>query len=358
MNGFEEIIFSMYNKFNPDIKISLNEGKFFEYEKIKLTLENNKNIQLISPVFEDNAAIKNYDYQTVCVVKGVDSNYFEINGLKGQITQGEALLKENGVDFMVLGAGIDLKINANVGGPFSKVSLITPRKGDVSLTDASSISQMNIEPAGVIALDETINNKYVFVPIQFAQALFESENMVSSIEVKLKDSKQSNKVIETLKSQLGDDYKIQNRMEQQATLYKMFKSEKWASYAILTFILLIAAFNALGSLTMLVIEKKQDIKTLAGLGLRPNRLKSIFFMNGFLISGFGALIGLFIGIVLVVLQKEFGLIKMQGAIIDSYPVKLKLEDIVLVLSTVMVLGVLIGVYPASKSVKYMQSNAN
>ncbi len=351
MNGFESLIFSMYNKFNPEIKITVNEGKVFEQEKTILKLKAIKGIKNIMAVMEDNAAIRNGDYQTVCTVKGVDSTYFIKNGLNSMVVEGEGIVKQNGFNFMVLGSGIDQKINCNIGGPFSLVSLITPRRGDFNVNDIEAIKSMEIEPAGVLTLDETISNRYVFVPIEFAQELFEREHQVSSLEISLHKNANVELLINEVKKVLGNSFKVQNRLQQQASLYKMFKSEKWASYAILTFILLIAAFNALGSLTMLVIEKKDDIRTLMGMGARPSLIRNVFFSNGFLISAIGTFFGLVFGIALVVVQEKYGLVKMQGAIVENYPVKLLLNDVLLVLGTALGLGVLTGIYPAVKAMK-------
>ena len=351
MNGFESLIFSMYNKFNPEIKVSLNEGKVFEQDHTIQKLKSMKGIKNMMPIMEDNAAIRNGDYQTVCTVKGVDSNYFIVNGLHSMVVEGEGIVKQNAYNFMVLGSGIDQKINCNIGGPFSLVSLITPRRGDFNVNDIESIKSMEIEPAGVLTLDETISNRYVFVPIDFAQSLFERENQISSLEITLQKNTNVDLVLNEVKQVLGKSFKVQNRMEQQASLYKMFKSEKWASYAILTFILLIAAFNALGSLTMLVIEKKDDIKTLMGMGARPSLIRNVFFSNGFFISAIGTFFGLALGIALVLVQEKYGLVKMQGAIVENYPVKLLLKDVLLVLGTALGLGVLTGIYPALKAMK-------
>lgn len=351
MNGFESLIFSMYNKFNPEIKISVNEGKVFEQEKTIQKLKSIKGINNIMAIMEDNAAIRNGDYQTVCTVKGVDSNYFIYNGLNSMVVEGEGIVKQNGFNFMVLGSGIDQKINCNIGGPFSLVSLITPRRGDFNVNDIDAIKTMEIEPAGVLTLDETISNRYVFVPIDFAQELFERENQISSLEILLQKNANTELVLNEVKQILGNSFKVQDRLQQQASLYKMFKSEKWASYAILTFILLIAAFNALGSLTMLVIEKKEDIRTLMGMGARPSLIRNVFFSNGFLISAIGTFFGLVLGIGLVMVQERYGLVKMQGAIVENYPVKLLLNDVFLVLGTALGLGVLTGIYPALKAMK-------
>ncbi len=351
MNGFESLIFSMYNKFNPEIKISVNEGKVFEQEKTIQKLKSIKGIKNIMAIMEDNAAIRNGDYQTVCTVKGVDSNYFIYNGLNSMVVEGEGIVKQNGFNFMVLGSGIDQKINCNIGGPFSLVSLITPRRGDFNVNDIDAIKTMEIEPAGVLTLDETISNRFVFVPIDFAQELFERENQISSLEILLQKNANTELVLNEVKQILGNSFKVQDRLQQQASLYKMFKSEKWASYAILTFILLIAAFNALGSLTMLVIEKKEDIRTLMGMGARPSLIRNVFFSNGFLISAIGTFFGLVLGIGLVMVQERYGLVKMQGAIVENYPVKLMLNDVFLVLGTALGLGVLTGIYPALKAMK-------
>jgi ABC-type lipoprotein release transport system permease subunit len=354
MNGFEELIFSMYNKFNPDIKITPIEGKFFEYQSTLAKVKKIEGVAFVLPSLEDHAVVRNHDYQTICTVKGVDDRYFKINDLEGRISEGEALLSEKNVPLMVLGSGVGVKVNASTTGPFSQLTVITPRRGDYSVSDPEAVNQLLIQPSGLITLDEAISNKYVFVPMSFAEQLFETNEKASSLEIKLHKNANEEKVYQAIQNLLAKEFKVQNRMEQQATLYKMFKSEKWASFAILTFILLIAAFNALGSLTMLVIEKKEDISTLISMGASKRIIQKIFFSIGFLISFFGAFLGLLIGLGLVALQQSTGFIKMQGAIVDSYPVKIKGEDILLVLFTVLLLGLIVGILPARKSVSIVK----
>jgi len=340
MNGFEHLIFSMYNKFNPEIKISLSAGKVFESEAVINKIKVLEGVSYVLPALEDNAVIQNGDYQTVCTVKGVDSQYFAVNNLQVLLNSGEAIVKDNGVNYVVMGAGISQKINADASGPFNQINLISPRRGQFSVSDMDAVNTMTIVPSGVLTLDESMSNKYVFVPLDFAQTLFDRPAQASAIEVHVKPGTDITLLQAKLQSTLGTGFKVQNRMEQQASLYKMFRSEKWASYAILTFVLLIAAFNALGSLTMLVMEKKQDIKTLSYIG--------------FLLAAIGATIGLCLGIALVLAQDHFGLIKMQGAIVENYPVKLMFEDIILIASTALGLGVLTGLYPAYKAVQLME----
>lgn len=354
MNGFEHLIFSMYNKFNPEIKISLTAGKVFESEAVINKIKVLEGVSFVLPALEDNAVIQNGDYQTVCTVKGVDSQYFAVNDLQVLLNSGEAIVKDNGVNYVVMGAGISQKINADASGPFNQINLISPRRGQFSVSDMDAVNTMTIVPSGVLTLDESMSNKYVFVPLDFAQTLFDRPAQASAIEVHVKPGTDITLLQDKLQSTLGSSFKVQNRMEQQASLYKMFRSEKWASYAILTFVLLIAAFNALGSLTMLVMEKKQDIKTLSYIGARPQLIRSVFFNNGFLLAAIGTTIGLCLGIALVLAQDHFGLIKMQGAIVENYPVKLMFEDILLIASTALGLGVLTGLYPAYKAVQLME----
>ncbi len=354
MNGFEHLIFSMYNKFNPEIKISLSAGKVFESEAVINKIKVLEGVSYVLPALEDNAVIQNGDYQTVCTVKGVDSQYFAVNDLQVLLNSGEAIVKDNGVNYVLMGAGISQKINADASGPFNQINLISPRRGQFSVSDMDAVNTMTIVPSGVLTLDESMSNKYVFVPLDFAQTLFDRPAQASAIEVHVKPGTDITLLQAKLQSTLGTGFKVQNRMEQQASLYKMFRSEKWASYAILTFVLLIAAFNALGSLTMLVMEKKQDIKTLSYIGARPQLIRSVFFNNGFLLAAIGTTIGLCLGIALVLAQDHFGLIKMQGAIVENYPVKLMFEDIILIASTALGLGVLTGLYPAYKAVQLME----
>ncbi|MEN9345638.1 MAG: hypothetical protein RLZZ60_1107 [Bacteroidota bacterium] len=354
MNGFEHLIFSMYNKFNPEIKISLTAGKVFESEAVINKIKILEGVSFVLPALEDNAVIQNGDYQTVCTVKGVDSQYFAVNDLQVLLNSGEAIVKDKGVNYVVMGAGISQKINADASGPFNQINLISPRRGQFSVSDMDAVNTMTIVPSGVLTLDESMSNKYVFVPLDFAQTLFDRPTQASAIEVHIKPGTDITLLQDKLQSTLGTGFKVQNRMEQQASLYKMFRSEKWASYAILTFVLLIAAFNALGSLTMLVMEKKQDIKTLSYIGARPQLIRSVFFNNGFLLAAIGTTIGLCLGIALVLAQDHFGLIKMQGAIVENYPVKLMFEDILLIASTALGLGVLTGLYPAYKAVQLME----
>jgi len=351
MNGFEDLIFSMYNKFNPELKITLNERKVFEIETVKSKLKNIKDIKYAFTVLEDNAVARNGDYQTVCTIKGLDSTYFNTTGLNSRITEGLPTLYDKGINYAVIGAGVDQKINTNIEGIYNMISLITPKRADFTISDPTAITQLEIQPGGVITMDESINNRYIFVPLNFAQKLFEREGFASAYELTLLSNSDVESVKAQLKQVLGSKFKIQNRMQQQASLYKMFKSEKWASYAILTFILLIAAFNALGSLTMLVIEKKQDIATLNSMGANHQFIRSIFFTNGLLIAGIGSVIGITIGLLLVWAQQNYGLVKMQGALVENYPVKLILNDVILVAITAFGLGFLTGIYPAVKAGK-------
>jgi ABC-type lipoprotein release transport system permease subunit len=270
-------------------------------------------------------------------------------GLDKLITDGDAALREGAVPYIVLGAGIDARLNVNMNSPYNMVSVIAPRRGEFSVSSPESVNQLEIVPGGVLSLDEQINNKYAFVPISFARNIFERDSAVSSLELSLSARAEEKEVVDRLKTILGPVLDIKNQQQQQEALYKMFRSEKWASYAILTFVLLIAAFNVVGSLTMLVLEKKKDIRTFSSLGARDSTIRRIFIYEGMMITMIGSLAGLTIGACLVVAQEHYGFIKMAGAIVDSYPVILQSADLILVLATSVCLGLFSSIYPALRS---------
>ncbi len=349
MNGFEDLIFSMYNKFSPDLKVTLVKGKNFEPNSNIIKLNKIKNIDNIYEIIEDNAVIRNGDYQTVCTVKGVKNDFIMKNKISDHVIEGKPILSENNVNYTILGAGIAAKVNASINGPYNLLYFITPSRKSFNSSSPDAISQLEIEAGGIMMMHELINNKYVLAPFEFCEELFDKKGLVTSLEISLKPNASLSKTQSEIKEILGKDFEILNRMEQQSSIYKMFKSEKWASFAILTFILLIAAFNALGSLIMLVLEKKKDIETLSALGLSKIDIKKIFFTNAQMIVLIGCFIGLLIGMVLIYLQQNYGLLKMQGAIVENYPVKLIFSDIIIIAATCAIIGFFTGIYPAQKA---------
>ena len=350
LNGFENVILSMYSDFDADFKIESVNGKTFEEkESLLKSIEKTPGLQFYHTILEDQAVVKHYDFQTACYIKGVSSSYFIDTKIDKYVQIGYPDLDFNMRPRAILGAGIDYKLQTSVENPHSLLHVYVPKRGNYSISDPNMIQTLNIQPGGVLYLDDQINQKYVFVPISFARELFERENEISYIEIRVNSQNIENAEEYLLKKFKSSKYSVKNRLQQQENLYKMFESEKWVTFALLTFVLLLASFNVTGTLSMLVLEKQKDIFTLTTLGANASFIRKIFIKEGILISLFGGSIGLFFGIILVLLQDKFGFIKMTGSIIDSYPVKLHWNDALLVLFTSLLLGLLTSFYPAWKA---------
>jgi len=350
LNGFETLIVSMYEKYDPDFRIENRMGKNIQKEDSLWTqLQQTPGLIFLHEVLEDQAVIKHYDYQTAVYVKGVPDSYFYDTELDSFVQDGAADLQISGMPLCILGAGVDFKLQTRVTNPQSVATLFAPRRGNYSINDPAIVQSLLIKPAGVVYLEDQINQKYIFVPLSFAENLFEREEEYSYLELRIEPDKltQAEKYLQrTLPSQLIS----RNRMEQQASLYRMFRSEKWVTFALLSFVLLLASFNVTGSISMLIMEKKKDIFTLKTLGASPPFIRSLFLLEGLIISVVGGIIGLLAGCGLVWIQKEFGILHMEGAIVENYPVKLLLSDVVLIFGTTIALGFITSFYPAWKSI--------
>jgi len=350
-NGFDNLVQSLFNSFDPDIKITIKEGKTFSSgaERIQ-NLKKLKGVLYMSEIIEENALLKYDDRQYIVTVKGVSDEFINMSGIDSMIIDGEFILKENKNNYAVIGQGVAL--NLAVGLNFiTPINIYVPKRTQkASLNPEEAFSRKYIFPSGIFAIQQDFDSRYIIVPIDFARDLLDYSNEVSAIELKLDPvfNKDKDKIQEEIKKHLGTGYEVKNRFEQQELLYKIMKSEKWAIFLILTFILIIASFNVIGSLTMLIIEKKKDIDTLRSLGTNLSVLRKIFLFEGWMISILGAILGLMTGTIICLIQQHFGLIKIQGSdsfVIDTYPVYMELPDFVYVFVTVLFIGYLAAWYP-------------
>jgi len=348
-NGFDNLVQSLFNSFDPDIKITIKEGKTFSSgnERIQ-NLKKLKGVLYMSEIIEENALLKYDDRQYIVTIKGVSDEFINMSGIDSMIIDGEFILKENKNNYAVIGQGVAL--NLAVGLNFiTPINIYVPKRTQkVSLNPEKAFSRKYIFPSGIFAIQQDFDSRYIIVPIDFARDLLDYSNEVSAIELKLDPVFNKDKIQEEIKKHLGTGYEVKNRFEQQELLYKIMKSEKWAIFLILTFILIIASFNVIGSLTMLIIEKKKDIDTLRSLGANLSVLRKIFLFEGWMISILGAILGLMTGTIICWIQQHFGLIKIQGSdsfVIDTYPVNLELPDFIYVFLTVLFIGYLAAWYP-------------
>jgi lipoprotein-releasing system permease protein len=351
-NGFDDLLKKLYNSFDPDIKIVAAEGKTFVPDQDFLAnLKTADFIKMYSLCLEENAMLEYGDKQIIATIKGVDSNYRLVTGLDTMIVSGNYTLYEGSVPMGIAGQGIayNLELTTDVVEP---VSIYVPsRSADLkgNFQDATeSINQALVYTSGIFTIQQEYDTKYFIIPLAEARKLLEYEDNVSSVEIKLKKGTNTKEAVSFLENSLGSGFKIQDRNKQHEYAYKIMQSEKWAIFMILVFILLIASFNVIGSLTMLIIDKKHDIQILKSLGASNKTIRNIFFFEGVFISFLGAVAGLVIGGVICWLQIKYGLVKLGNGgsfIIENYPVLIKWTDFLYVIGTVMIIGVFAAWYP-------------
>jgi lipoprotein-releasing system permease protein len=356
-NGFEDLVKSLYASFYSDLRIVPKEGKTFIYTAEDFSkLRALDGIAMVSGNVEDKALLKNQDQQSVVQIKGVDENFVKMSGVPADLIRGDFELGTPNEPKIVVGAGIQSAVSIALNDPLSadNIVVILPRRQSSGVNPLESLSEGNVYPSGVFAIQQDFDNKYVFSNIDFVRRqMGVDKNTYSAIELKLKDPGLSNQVIKKLSSLLPSSLMVQTKYQQNSNLYSTMRLEKWAIFAVLTLILVIAAFNMISSLTMLVLEKQQDIAILRSMGASQSRIRSIFLSEGVLLAAVGAAIGIGIATIICILQLKFKLIKLQGGsfVIDYFPVKLIATDFLLVAATITVIAILSSWSPAAKAAR-------
>ncbi len=356
-NGFEDLVKSLYASFYSDLRIVPKEGKTFIYAAEDFSkLRALDGIAMVSGNVEDKALLKNQDQQSVVQIKGVDENFVKMSGVPADLIRGDFELGTPNEPKIVVGAGIQSAVSIALNDPLSadNIVVILPRRQSSGVNPLESLSEGNVYPSGVFAIQQDFDNKYVFSNIDFVRRqMGVDKNTYSAIELKLKDPGLSNQVIKKLSSLLPSSLMVQTKYQQNSNLYSTMRLEKWAIFAVLTLILVIAAFNMISSLTMLVLEKQQDIAILRSMGASQSRIRSIFLSEGVLLAAVGAAIGIGIATIICILQLKFKLIKLQGGsfVIDYFPVKLIASDFLLVAATITVIAILSSWSPAAKAAR-------
>lgn len=353
-NGFEGLFMGMYNNFDSDLQISATVGKTFHASQIdSAKIHALSGIDKLSYTLEENVLLKYADRQNLATVKGVDDNYISLTGLDSSMVAGVLLLQDGDTNLAVVGQGVGYQLSIDPNNMYEGLHIYVPNREEVDvLNPAGAFSQAGILPVGVFSVQEEVDNKYVITPLRFLHKLLNRPDEFSTIEIKLAHGVSSNDVKEQLQEMLGDNFTVKNRFEQREAFYKVMKSEKLISYFILFFILLIAAGNTIGSLYILVIEKKKDLVLMSALGFTGAQVRSVFTWQGLIMAFIGSLLGLLIGVGICYLQSEYGFVKLDGAasfMFNAYPVELRWPDVLLVFATVLFLGFLTSIYPAYKA---------
>lgn len=356
-NGFESLISDMFSSFDPDLRITINEGKTFDINNNEFDkLRKSDYVAVFTEVIEENALLRFKDKQMPGVIKGVSENFKQSTHIDSIMYDGKFELFDGAFERSVTGIGVAKILGfgayfidpLNIYAPkrTSKINILRPEK---------SFNEAGTFVSGIFSVSQVqYDDHYVLVSIDLARELFEYDStMVSSIEIKLKNGIDQINAQKKIREILGVKFDVKNRYEQQESFFKIMKVEKWITFLILCFILLIATFNIIGSLSMLIIEKKQDIDTLRNLGANNSLIKRIFLLEGWLISIVGAFAGIVIGTIISLAQQHFGLLKLgTGYVVDAYPVVTNFTDIILVFFTVLLMGMLAALYP----VKYISKS--
>ena len=339
-NGFEDLVLSMYNVFDPHIKVVSSNGKNFNGQKVKEILLTYDDIDVYSSTLEEKALVEYNGKQHIVTIKGVDSLYSNLTSLDSVIISGDNINKFKDANVAIVGRGVAYYLSMNIGSVFENLQLYLPKRNANFINYKNAFSTSSLSPVGIFSIQQEIDTKYILAHISYLQNLIQKENFVSAIEINLLDKSEMLIFQKKLAEKIGNNYKVINQFEQQEFLYKILNTEKLVVFLILIFIVLISAFNIISSLTVLIIEKKNDIKTFLNLGLDHLSLKNVFVIKSMLGVVFGSLIGLVIGFLIAYIQQEFGLIKMGegGFVIDSYPVKILFTDFIFIQLIVLVIG--------------------
>lgn len=351
-NGLEDLIRSLYNSFDPEIKISSVEGKTFELtDELLAKINSIPGIQLITEVIEDNAMVRYRDGNAIVKFKGVSDNFSNDQKLLPFMVQGQLALVRDDVQFAIVGRGIQYMLNISTRNDFYALQFFYPRNvrpGAMGLGNTNLYTQKIIMPGGVFAIEKKYDESYIFVPIEFAKELTGLENSVTSLEVKTDRQTSISKVQASLKQVLGADFSVLSTDEQHSSLLKAIQIEKLFVYLTFSFIMAVASFNIFFSLSMLAIEKKKDIAILFAMGATAGLVKRIFLYEGMLISFVGAFIGISLGLIICWLQQTFGFISMgmASAVLEAYPVKMQWPDFFFTGLSVIVITILAAFRPA------------
>ena len=353
-NGFQDMVAGFFTAFDPELKITIREGKVFEpqgaaFQEVRSLPE----IGVWTETLEENAMVQYKDRQAMAIIKGVEDNFEELTSIDSLLYgAGEFILHDSIVDYGVL--GVELISELGTGLQFVDPLQVYAPKRNVRVNMANPSASFNrdylFSPGVVFVVNQQkYDARYILTSLSFARNLFNYDTEVSAVELKLKPGTDVTAVQRKIARILGDEFVVLDRYEQQADVFRIMEIEKFISYLFLTFILAIACFNVIGSLSMLILDKREDVETLRNLGADDRLIARIFLFEGRLISLFGALSGIVLGLLLCYIQQRFGIISLGGGngsfIVDAYPVSVHVTDVVLIFITVITVGFLSVWYP-------------
>lgn len=357
-NGFEKVILSLYNNFTPELKIEPKQGKTFNPNTAYFkNLQKRADLYSYTEVLEEKVLMRYGSSQFIGTAKGVSDSFLKNKGLDSTLQAGSFTLRDKDMNYAVVGSTVQFNLGINVKDQLTPLQVYSPRRNAVSSANpANEFMVAYIYPSGVFSIQQDFDD-IIVVPIAFTRDLLNQPVDVSSIELNFKKGTSIDNVKKDIERQIGRQFDVKDRHQQNALLYKILNSEKWAVFLILISVLIIAIFNIIGSLTMLVMDKQKDIAILTSLGAGKGMIQRIFFFEGMLISAIGCISGITLGLLFSLIQLKFGIISMGGklSMIDAYPVALKWTDFLLVFFTVMFISVIASGISARLSVKRLNA---
>jgi lipoprotein-releasing system permease protein len=354
-NGMEELQRQLFKTFDSDLRVSIVEGKYFVLNEKQLAdLQKIEGIQTVTQVVEDNVLFRYGSFQMVGTLKGVEDNFLKQTRLKESLIDGELKLNQAERQFGIMGQGVAYTLGVSLEDVFTPLQVWYPRNTgakSLNLLSEDAFNRLDISVGGIFGLEQEYDYQYVIVPLSFAESILETGNKRTALEIQVSDDQNLNKVKNQVAELLGKDFVVKDQDEQHASLYKAIKIEKLFVFITLIFIIGIASFNIFFSLSMLVIEKKDDIKTLMAMGAGTSLIQRIFLYEGSLIALIGATLGLILGYVLCLLQANFGLVKMGtvSLLVDAYPVETRLSDFLFSALAVVTVTLLASWFPSKRA---------
>jgi len=347
-NGFEDLISGLFSTFNPDIRITATKGKTFTSDSTMMTqLRSIDGVIAVSQTLEEIAFFEYKGSKDFGTLKGVDEHYDAVTHIDSMVREGELLFNANGREYAVLGVGMRNKLSVNVDNEFTPITVYMAKKKK-SVT--KPFVKKFIYPAGTFVIQQDFDNQYILSSLSFARKLLNVKDQVSALEIRLDPEKDQAKIRADIEKIMGADFTIKDRYQQDEAFLKLMNIEKWLSYAILSLTMILVAFNMIGSLWMIVLDKKKDIAILKSMGASSETVRNIFLNQGFLLCALGMTFGFLIAIVLYTLQITYGIVPIpQGFVVDAYPISMRFVDFVIVTITVIIIGLLASILPALKA---------
>lgn len=361
LNGLESLVFSMNDAFDPDIKVAPKYAKVFVPEKQKVdAILSLDGVNRVDSVLEENVVVRYGEAQEIAIMKGISSSRDLETRFDTLTISGTPVLKDDSNEYAIFSLNIASRLNLNISNDITPANIFVPRRGyDYNpLNPEQSLSSKFIYPSAIILISEDTDRDYVITPLKFAKQVLEYSDEISMLEISIDPKSDDAEMRDRIQRIMGDDFEVMDRYMQNESAYTVFQTEKWVTFAILVFVILIAGFNVVGALTMLVLEKKRDISLLRSMGATVSMIRGVFLREGMLITVYGATLGIIVGALFVILQESVGILRLDQGIVEYWPVEIRWPDVIVVYFTVIILGFILSLYPSWKSVRLTKEKLN